>query len=137
MINNRLTGLVNKFKELQLEQQEVAEEIERVCTEISQQQRDRQQAGANTRVSPRVVRPATGPGRRINTITGETTIIEAFGVGDRVRITNKIRKPADRPINDGDRKGTVEEIDIHNGRIHIITDNGTKTWRLTKNLKHI
>ena len=140
MINDRITILINKLKGLQLEQKVVIEEIEELYSELAQQQQHQLQSRIEpaTRVSPQVIPEATGPVRQVNRITGEVIVIEGFQVGDRVRITNKVKRThGNRPINEGDKKATVYDIDLHSGRIHILTDNGTKTWRLTKNLKHI
>ena len=38
------------------------------------------------------------------------TSTREFRVGDRVRITNDIRRPLGRPTNEGDRVGTVTKV---------------------------
>ena len=59
-----------------------------------------------------------------------------YRVGDRVFVTNQIRRPILAPRHwtlDNERKGTVTGIGKE--RIYYRTDNGTETWRLTKNLR--
>ena len=58
--------------------------------------------------------------------------------GDRVRITNRVRKPAtwNNEVNweeDKERRATVTGVTPD--QVHIITDNGVKTWRAPNNLK--
>jgi hypothetical protein len=60
--------------------------------------------------------------------------------GDRVRITNRVRKPATWPRTAEweerkERLGTVTRVTAE--QIHIITDNGTRTWRAPQNLKRV
>lgn len=64
-----------------------------------------------------------------------------FAKDDRVRITNKVRKPANwlkvwnQTTVESERLATV----THQVRdqVWIVTDNGTKTWRAPNNLEHI
>jgi hypothetical protein len=65
-------------------------------------------------------------------------IRHGFNVGDRVRITNKIRKPATAGTSwneNRERLATVSRITVD--QVHIITDNGTRTWRAPNNLRLI
>ena len=73
-----------------------------------------------------------------------TTNAYPFAVGDRVRIKNKIRKPAD-----WENQTTWSETEARTARvtnilrrgdtiqIHFITDNGVNTWGAPNNLCHI
>ena len=57
-------------------------------------------------------------------------------VGDRVRITNKIRRPATATATwteQLERIATVTRVTVE--QIHIVTGNGTRTWRAPNNLK--
>lgn len=64
-----------------------------------------------------------------------------FAKGDRVRVTNRVRRPATWPADwtdedvEKERNATV----THRVRdqIWLITDNGTKTWRAQNNLNRI
>ena len=59
-----------------------------------------------------------------------------FKKGDQVKILNKIRLPKSkqgRPATSDDRIAVV--TDIKGDKVHFIIDNGTKTWRLHKNLQ--
>jgi hypothetical protein len=60
--------------------------------------------------------------------------------GDRIRITNRVRKPATWPRKveweeRKERHGTVTRVTTE--QVHIVTDNGTHTWRAPQNLKRI
>ena len=78
----------------------------------------------------------------------QSTLVEAppsprttYEKGDRVRIVNKVRKPATWPVvwNDSaienERRATVTHVVQH--QVWIVTDNGTKTWRAPNNLKRL
>jgi hypothetical protein len=59
---------------------------------------------------------------------------------DRVQITNRVRKPATWPNSvtwdkEKERNATVTKVTTD--QIHIITDNGTRTWRAPNNLKRV
>jgi hypothetical protein len=63
-----------------------------------------------------------------------------FDKGDRVRIKNKMKKPATWSNNvawkeDEAKTGTVTHI--YKGQVHFLTDNGVKTWRAVNNLARI
>lgn len=58
--------------------------------------------------------------------------------GDRVRIKNKVRRPATAGptwSEANERLATVTRVTAE--QVHITTDNGTKTWRGPNNLKLI
>ena len=63
-------------------------------------------------------------------------IVNGLRKGDRVRIINKIRKPATATPDWTERKeraATVTKVTPE--QIHVITDNGTKTWRGPNNVR--
>jgi hypothetical protein len=65
-------------------------------------------------------------------------IEHGFRTGDRVRIKNKIRKPATAGpswTEIKERLATVTRITVD--QVHLTTDNGTKTWRAPNNLRLI
>jgi hypothetical protein len=58
--------------------------------------------------------------------------------GDRVQITNKIRKPSSWPkdkqwTEERERLATIRQVTTE--RIYITTDNGNLTWRHPNNIK--
>ena len=57
-----------------------------------------------------------------------------FSVGDRVRITNVIRRPLGPPVRDSDYVGTVTRVTAH--RLRIFTDNRQEIYRAPQNVKH-
>ena len=61
---------------------------------------------------------------------------EPYQTGDRVYITNRIRRPvfANRDWTTiRERRATVTRRD--GDRVYITTENGTETWRASKNLR--
>ena len=67
-----------------------------------------------------------------------TFFTNGFRPGDRVRVTNKVRKPATAgPTWTEARERLATVTRAIPGQVHILTDNGTKTWRAPNNLKQI
>lgn len=63
---------------------------------------------------------------------------DKFEIGDRVFVTNRVRKPLRAPSTwsvEKERRGTV--TDIRGQQVHFETENGTKTWRDRSNLRVI
>jgi hypothetical protein len=63
-----------------------------------------------------------------------------FRRGDRVRINNKLRKPATWSDSAEWNQEQAQKATVtHNykGQVHLITDNGVKTWQATNNLTRI
>ena len=63
---------------------------------------------------------------------------DGFRQGNRVRIINKVKKPATAGptwVEARERLATVTRVIPD--QIHIVTDNGTKTWRAPNNLRII
>ena len=66
---------------------------------------------------------------------------DALTRGDRVRIINKIKRPAnwlarwDEQDIENERRATVAHL--VRDQVWIVTDNGTKTWRAPNNLERI
>jgi hypothetical protein len=58
---------------------------------------------------------------------------EAFRIGDRVQITNRIRVPFGRTVTINDRRATVTSITPT--RVYFLTNNGNSTWRARTNLR--
>ena len=112
MKQESIEDLIGELKELRLREAEVIERLE----------------SANRR-------QAEGKFEAVGLERSESTL-GAFVIGDRVVITNKIRKPASCNkfwTPERERKAIVTGIDGE--KVHIKTDNGIETWRLTKNLK--
>jgi hypothetical protein len=65
----------------------------------------------------------------------DNTVRCPYRSGDRVRIINKIRQSNGANITEADRLATV--IFIAGDRIHLVTDNNRRTWRVAKNLVRI
>ena len=116
MRRESIDDLIQELKHLRLREAEVIERLEQA----------NQQDQANTNV------PLGIAGH-----TRSEAAIGAFAVGDRVFITNKIRKPAAYPSKfwtaEKERKAVVTDVD--GDKIYIRTDNDVETWRLSKNLR--
>ena len=71
--------------------------------------------------------------------TGRATLphpdLNLIVVGDRVKITNRVRNPKGGEVTKQDRFATVTRL--HEGKVYFTTDNGTNTWRLPRNLQHL
>jgi hypothetical protein len=65
--------------------------------------------------------------------TNITPISPPFQVGDLVFITNKVRRPINRQVNNGDRTAVITKVSPN--RIDIRTSNGSFTWRAPQNLQ--
>jgi hypothetical protein len=66
--------------------------------------------------------------------------INGFARGDRVRIKNKVNKPASWPAarvwdKDAARFATITEVTRE--QIHFVTDKGVRTWRAHNNLERV
>jgi hypothetical protein len=69
-----------------------------------------------------------------------TVKVDSLKAGDRVRITNKIRRPTSWPedipwTEEKERVGTVTRLTKN--QVHFCTDNGRVTWRATQNIRKI
>jgi hypothetical protein len=81
------------------------------------------------------------PPRTTRQVTHEfVTTVNGFTRGDRIRITNKVRKPAtwnnDREWTE-ERERTATVTRVRTDQIHFITDNGVETWRAPNNVRKI
>ncbi|KAI2513064.1 hypothetical protein MHU86_1356 [Fragilaria crotonensis] len=69
---------------------------------------------------------------------GTLFFTNGFRQGDRVRITNKVRKPATAgPAWTEAQERSAVVTKVIPDQVHILTDNGTKTWRAPNNLKRV
>lgn len=77
---------------------------------------------------------------RIESAANERHEINGIAVGDRVRVKNKVKKPAtwisETPWSaNKERIATVTRVTPL--QIHFVTDNGTRTWRAPNNLEKL
>lgn len=64
-----------------------------------------------------------------------------FAQGDRVRVINRVRRPASWPSDRRwdeqlARAATVTYVTAVPDRVYFTTDNGIETWRIPTNLRH-
>jgi hypothetical protein len=74
----------------------------------------------------------------IDDVEQPAAVQHGLRTGDRVRIKNKVRRPATAGPSwseTRERLATVTRVTVD--QVHIITDNGTKTWRARNNLSLI
>jgi hypothetical protein len=70
----------------------------------------------------------------------EAAVHLEFKEGDRVRIKNKLKKPATWPKTKVWNQGLAQKATIthtYREQVHFRTDNGVKTWRAGNNLELI
>jgi hypothetical protein len=86
---------------------------------------------ANERVAqPERANEARSPSAR------ETPVANGLRIGDRVRVTNKVRRPATAGSDWSEARERLATVTrVTREQVHIITDNGTRTWRGPNNLK--
>ena len=109
MKNLSVDQLIQKLKQIRIQETEVLEQLEEA------------RARETTSRSPQVPPATADP--------------NLFEEGDQIRITNKVRLPRGRAVTDGDRLAVV--TDIQGDKVYFITNNGTKTWRLFKNIRTV
>ena len=85
----------------------------------------------------RTSRPDSTPSNAAN---ARGIAVNGLKVGDRVKIKNKVIKPATWPIErqwikEEARLATVTKVSRE--QIHFVTDNGTRTWRAPNNLERV
>ncbi len=122
-----IDSLLQRLRELQLEQQTVIDAIEERL--IEQQAKVRKNKDDNNH-NPF---PLTAK-NYVHSTQAHREFDRRFPVGARIRITNKINNRFGRPTNDKDRTGTVVSTDLTTDRVYIITDNGHRTFRVSKNV---
>jgi hypothetical protein len=75
-----------------------------------------------------------------NTTTSNEASTTGLTIGDRVRITNQVKKPAtwnNTVLWDKERERLATVTRVSAKQIHFVTDNGTNTWRAPNNLKKL
>ena len=75
-----------------------------------------------------------------DTDNGNVDDAVAFRRGDRIRITNLVKRPSNWNTGlvweeDKERTATVTRVTPH--QIHFVTDNGIRTWRAHRNVRRI
>ena len=88
----------------------------------------------------RVAQLEAAVGAAADTDNGNVDNAVAFRRGDRIRITNRVKRPSNWNTGvvweeDKERTATVTRVTPH--QIHFVTDNGTRTWRAHRNVRRI
>jgi hypothetical protein len=100
--------LIEQLKRIRIQEARIIEQIERTSVREEQTRR-----AERTRPST----PADGDWLPVD-----------FQIGDRVRITNNVRAGQTR---------TATVTKVNTSQISIVTDNGSHTWRVRKNLEKL
>jgi len=106
--DDRIAKLIEELKDLRLQETSLIRQIEEA---------NRRRQGARVDHSSRVNE-------------------RNYRAGDRVYITSRIRRPVFAPTTwtgYNERRATVTKVDGE--RVFFTTDNGTKTWRASKNIR--
>lgn len=86
----------------------------------------------------RVRRESREHTRALATPSNEKEQVNGIGIGDRVRITNHVKKPAYWTKAWDEKKERVATVTkINPLQIHFRTDNGVNTWRAPNNVRKI
>ena len=88
----------------------------------------------------RVAQLEAAQGAVADTENGNVDDAVAFRRGDRIRITNRVRRPSNwntAVVWEEDRERTATVTRVTPNQIHFVTDNGTRTWRAHRNVRRI
>jgi hypothetical protein len=124
MEDRNIEELIEELHELKIREAELTVRIERARL-------TRTERGAT-------VGGALEPSDNSHSLLGGPFFTNGFRPGDRVRVTNKVRKPATAgPAWTEARERLATVTKVIPDQVHILTDNGTKTWRAPNNLKRV
>ena len=110
MKNSRIEDLIEELRTLKIRETEIVAELKQATNTTTEEQ----DKGKNERNATPV----------------------AIAKGDRVRIVNKVRRPASAGptwTEANERLAVVTSVNAT--QVHILTDNGTRTWRGPNNLR--
>ena len=115
MADRKLDELIGKLKVLKIEEASILAQIQDLNT------------GARL-------------GNGASTNDGNRERVNGIAEGDRVRVKNRVRKPATWTSETEwteakERLATVTRVTKE--QIHFVTDNGTRTWRAPNNLRRL
>jgi hypothetical protein len=120
MQDRSISELIEELRRVRIRESAIIEELENAVRRARQRETEDENIVDvdENRIHPAVI--ANGLGIR---------------VGDRVRIKNKVRKPATAgPSWSETRERAATVTKVTPEQVHVITDNGTKTWRAPNNL---
>ena len=114
MSDERLRTLIAELQELRLRESAILDEI--VSTDQARGEEEKEQEDERA-------------------VTADGTSIQ---VGSRVRIKNKVRRPASAGPTWTESKERLAFVTrFYREQVHVVTDNGTNTWRAKNNLQLI
>lgn len=117
MLTEDIDTLIKELKQIKIKEREIIDAIQCIINTTQPVLSD-----------SRVITP-----RAINvTIVNKSS---DFVVGERIFITNAIPRPFGRTVNAGDRRAVITNITPT--RITLTTENGTNTWRASKNIRKL
>ena len=104
-------SLINKLKELDLKSKQINKERQQVIAQLEEA-----------------------------TVTEGIQTDPRFEPGDRVKVRNGVQRPGNASASwtrEKEEHGTVLKYDREKEKVWYINDNGTRTWRLEKNLEKL
>jgi hypothetical protein len=117
MRDNKIHALIEELKALKLREAAILDQLEVENKRRNREEREREE----------------------REIHHHGTTNHGFEQGDRIRITNQVKKP----YNWGDDRWNYQEAKratvtfATEDRIHFVTDNGVTTWRAPKNIQRL
>ena len=73
-------------------------------------------------------------------VNNNNVVVAAVKKGDRIRITNRVKKPATwtgAGVRDKEREKVATVTRVTHKQIHFVTDSDTRTWRAPNNVERI
>jgi hypothetical protein len=123
MQDKTISDLIEELRRVRIRASVIIEAIEDAVQEAAQREREEQENIVDVDVDKNRIHPAV------------TVNVLRIRIGDRVRIKNKIQKPATAgPSWSEARERAATVTKVTPEQVHVITDNGTTTWRAPNNL---
>ena len=133
MEGTNLAELIEELRALKIRETEIVAELKRANDARPGTSLQRDIDAAEFR---RANDARTGASIQRGTPAAVTANNSAHRRGDRVRITNKVRKPASAGPTWTEAKERLATVtSVNETQVFILTDNGTRTWRGPNNLR--
>jgi hypothetical protein len=129
MDNASIKQLVQELRAIRIRELEVLDAIDRSLPSVPPE------SSSNTAVTTAFNDGPPSVSNRRESIDITESPPSTYSVGDRIEITNKVRRLFNRTPTRRDRIGTVTRVTEK--KVEFVTDNGTSTWRAPHNLKRI
>jgi hypothetical protein len=120
--------------------QSIIEELRSLRIRVADLELEVEQANTRSRTRGDTTEQANAAEKQANVVETQlqlqAPIANGLRSGDRVRITNKVRKPATAGPSWTEEKERLATVtNVTTTQVHVTTDNQTKTWRAPNNLR--